>query len=112
MLAFRWLLGLLLVGLGGAFTVLSIVASGFRKSFGASPNSPLLTVLPLAAMLLLLAGLMAPGNRLLLHAGAIAAVALIAFCVWMMIAESAVVVWFGVMYLAGWLYFYWRSVRA
>jgi hypothetical protein len=109
MLAYRWILGLILGGLGGAFIVLSIVASGFRKSFGASPKSPLITVLPLAAMLLLLIGLIVPGNRTWLHAGAIAAVGLIAFCIWLMITEPAPEILWGVLYLVAWLYFYWQT---
>lgn len=111
MIALRWALGLILAGLGGGFIVLSIVASGFRKSFGASPVNSLVTVLPVVAMIVLLAGLAWPANRTLMHAGAIAAVSLIGFCVYLMISESAVVVWLGVFYLAAWLWFYWKTVR-
>ena len=112
MLAFRWLLGLIILGLGGSFVVLGIVATGFRKSFGASPINPLTTAVPMAAMLVLLAGLIWPANRALLHTGAVSAAGLLAFCVYMMITESAVSMWFGVFYLMGWLYFYWQSVSA
>lgn len=111
MIALRWTLGLILAGLGGGFIVLSIVASGFRKSFGASPVNPLITILPVVAMIVLLAGLVWPANRALMHTGAIAALALIAFCVYLMISGSAVVVWFGVFYLAAWLWFYWKTAR-
>ena len=111
MIALRWILGLVLAGLGGGFIVLSIVASGFRKSFGASPVNPLTTILPVVAMIVLLAGLVWPANRTLMHTGAVAALALIALCVYLMISESAVVVWFGVFYLVGWLWFYWKTVR-
>lgn len=104
------MLGLVLAALGGGFFFLTMVASGFRKSFGASTINPLIQVLPIAAMLVLLAGLIAPSNRMLLHVGAACAVALIGFCVWQMISESAIVVWIGVFYLVVWLYFYWRTV--
>ncbi|MBC8086705.1 MAG: hypothetical protein H7Z40_05530 [Phycisphaerae bacterium] len=109
MLAYRWLLGIVLAGLGGSFIVLSIVASGFRKSFGASPMNPLVSVLPVVAMLVLLGGLIAPGNRPLRHGGAIAAVGLIGFCGWLMITEPAPSIIFGFLHLAAWLYFYWRT---
>ena len=107
MIALRWILGLIIVLLGAGFVVLSIVAGGFRRSFGASDRNPLITIAPLAAMVLLLAGLILPSIRPLLHAGAVAAVALIVFCVWQSIAEAATVTWFGVAYLVAWLAFYW-----
>jgi len=105
--ALRWILGGLIVLLGGGFIVLNLVAGGFRKSFGASEVNPLITLLPLVAMALLLAGLIFPASKPLLHAGAVAAVALIVFCVWQFIAESATVVWFAIAYLLVWLAFYW-----
>ena len=110
MVALRWILGLVVVLLGAGLVVLSIVAGGFRRSFGASDRNPLVTLAPLAAMGLLLAGLIFPSCAPLLHAGAAAAVALIAFCVWQSIAEAAVVTWFGVAYLVAWLAFYWLAV--
>jgi len=109
LIALRWALGLILAGIGGGFFVLTMVASGFRKSFGASEINPLLQILPIAAMLVLLAGLIAPSNRILLHIGAVCAVAIMGYCVWVMLYESAQVVWVGLIYMAGWLYFYWRS---
>lgn len=109
MLAYRWLLGLILAGLGGAFVVLSIVASGFRKSFTGTGANPLTTIVPVAAMLILLGGLIAPGNRTLLHVGATAALGLLGFCVWLMFSEKAVSVLWGVLYLLAWLYFYWKT---
>lgn len=110
MVALRWILGLIVVLLGAGFVVLGIVAGGFRRSFGASERGSLVTLAPLAAMGLLLAGLVFPSCAPLLHAGAAAALALIAFCVWQSIAEAAVVTWFGVAYLVAWLAFYWLAV--
>ena len=89
--------------------VLMIVAGGFRKSFGASPVNPFWQLLPFIAMAVLLAALIAPANRLLLHAGALAALALTAFCLWQLIAESATITWVGIAYLLVWLFFYWRA---
>ncbi len=109
-IALRWTLGLIIVVLGGGFFVLTTVASGFRKSFGASELNPLLQIVPIAAMLVLLAGVIAPSNRILLHVGAVCAVAMMGYCIWTMIFESAEVVWLGLIYMAVWLYFYWRSI--
>lgn len=112
MIALRWIMGLLLVATSGGFIALTQFSRGFRRSFGMSPLSPLIQVLPLACAALLLAGLIIPGNRTLMHMGAAAAVTLIGFCVWQAFAEKAVVVWFGVAYMLVWLWYYWRSVHA
>jgi hypothetical protein len=109
MTALRWVLGLIILLLGGGYLFLFVVSNGFRRSFGASENNPLLAILPLAAAAILLAALVWPGNRMLLHLGAVAAVGLIGFCVWQMISESATVLLFGILYLAVWLVFYWMA---
>lgn len=106
----RWLLGLSLALAGGGFVVLSVVAGGLRRSFGASAISPLLIALPLVAMGLLLAGLLFPGNKGLLNLGAIAAFGMIAFCIWQLVTESATVMWVGLAYLLAWLGFYWMAI--
>ncbi|MEP6781000.1 MAG: hypothetical protein ABJC26_13980, partial [Gemmatimonadaceae bacterium] len=73
MTALRWTLGVILAVLAGGFVVLSAVAGGFRKSFGASDTNPIITILPLVAAAVLLVGLIMPSNKALLHAGAVAA---------------------------------------
>ena len=110
MLALRFILGISIAFLIGGWVVLSIVSNGFRTSFGASRNNPLLTLVPVAAGLLLLLGLVFPVSRPLLHAGAVAALVIAALCVWFMITEAAVVVWWGIAWVAAWLWFYWRSL--
>jgi hypothetical protein len=109
MLALRWLLGLIVAALGGGFLLLSIASAQFRRGFGASDISPLVRFLPLAGAALLLAGLIYPSSKLLLHAGALAAVALIGICIWQTIAEGAIITWLGVAYLVAWLVFYWLT---
>lgn len=111
MIALRWIMGLLLVATSGGFFALTQFSRGFRRSMGASPLNPLIQVLPLIAAAILLGGLVAPTNRALMHAGAVAAVGLIGFCVWQAFAEKAFVVWLGVAYLLIWLWYYWRSVH-
>ncbi|TAK50862.1 MAG: hypothetical protein EPO25_18140 [Gammaproteobacteria bacterium] len=112
MLTLRWILGSIIVLVGGGFVALSIVAGGFRRSFGASSIHPLLTLLPLVAMVLLLAALMFPAKKLLLHAAALAAVALVVFCIWQLVSESATVLWWALLYLGGWLVFYWLATAS
>jgi hypothetical protein len=110
MIVFRWSLGVVLAATASAYLVLMIVAGGFRQSFGASAVNPLITVLPLLGMGLLLAGLVVPSYRPLLHVGAICAVALLGACVWFLIAEAATELWVAIILLVGWLWFYARSV--
>lgn len=106
MLALRWCLGVVAGLLGGGFLTLFFVSNGFRRSFGASENSPLLAILPLAALGLLVAGVIAPGSRLLLHVAALTALGLLGFCVWQLIKEAATVMWLALFYLTAWLVFY------
>lgn len=106
MITLRWILGTVMVLLIGGYLFLFMVASGFRKSFGASENHPLLAILPVAAAVLLLAGLLLPANKPLLHVAAVAALGLIGFCVWILIREAATVLWFGILYLCVWLVYY------
>lgn len=110
MLAFRWILGLCAVGLGGGFVFLVLVGNAMRRSFGASPKGPYVPTLPVLAILLLLAGLIAPQCRPLLHTAAVAAACLCAFCLWQIVADAAVVLWYGVAYLALWFVFYAQSL--
>ena len=102
----RWILGIISVLFGGGFLALFAVSNGFRRSFGASENNPLLAILPIAAAGLLFAALVWPLNKTLLHAGAAAAVVLAAFCVWQIISEAATVLWFALLYLGLWFVFY------
>jgi hypothetical protein len=109
MLALRWILGLTIGFLGGGYLFLFLVSNGFRSSFGGSKNNPLLAILPLLAAGLLLASVIFPAQKTLLHLAAVAAVGIVGFCVWQMISESAVVVWFGIIYVGVWFIFYWHA---
>jgi hypothetical protein len=110
MLALRWLLGAVIVVLGGGFLLLCVVASGFRKSFGASELGPLIVILPIVALAILFSGVLFPHARALLHVGAISAVGLIGFCIWQILTESAIILLFGIAYLITWLAFYWLTI--
>ena len=109
MTALRWILGGVILFLGGGFLILCIVAGGFRKSFGGSDLNPLIVVLPLPGMAILLAGVLFPQSKLLLHTGAVAAVTLIGFCIWQIITDFAFVLFCGIAYLITWLVFYWLA---
>ena len=109
MIALRWILGLTIGFMIAGFIFLFLVSNGFRASFGGSKNNPLIAILPVAAAVLLLVSLFFPTQKLLLHASAVAAVGVVAFCVWQMISESAVVVWFGVLWVILWFIYYWRA---
>jgi hypothetical protein len=110
MLALRWILGGVVVFVGAGFLILCVVASGFRKSFGASELAPLLIGLPLIAMAILLAGVLFPHVRPILHAAAISAVGLIGFCIWLVFTDFSIVQLFGIAYLVAWLVFYWITI--
>jgi len=112
MLAFRWILGLLAVGLGGGFVFLVLAGNAMRRSFGASPNGPYVPVLPVLALVLPIAALIAPQCRPLLHVAALAALGLGIACVWQIVTDAAVVLWFGIAYLGLWFLFYARSLAA
>jgi hypothetical protein len=109
MLTLRWLLGLTTAALSGGYLFLFLVSNGFRRSFGASENNPLLAILPLTAAVILLASVVTPGTKILLHVAAIMAIALVGFCIWQLVKESAVVMWFALMWLAAWFCFYWHA---
>jgi hypothetical protein len=112
MIALRAVLGTLLLCGGGGFAILAMVAGDFRKSFGASPVSPLIAVAPLVAMAVLLAALIMPAHRPLLHAGAIAAIVLVGFALWQLLSESATVMWFALLYLTAWFCFYAHALKS
>lgn len=111
MLTFRIILGSILLLFGGSFFVLATVSRGFRKSFGASPLSSLFVILPLAGMLLLLAALIFPAHKLLLHVGAVAAVGLVGFCIWQMVYEGGGVLWLALVVFGSWFVFYWQAAH-
>lgn len=107
--ALRWTLGLNTAFFGGGYLFLFLVSNGFRRSFGASEDNPLLMILPLAATALLLGSVLFPAQKALLHIAAVTAVALVAFCIGALIKESATVMWFALLYFAAWFIFYWLT---
>jgi hypothetical protein len=109
MMALRWILGLIAAFLGGGFVFLVILANAFRKSFGASEHGPLFIGLPVIAIGLLLAAILFPANKPLLHIAAAAALGLVGFCLWQIFANGEIPLWFAVAYLMAWFSYYWLA---
>lgn len=96
-------------GAGLGWFLLFVVGGGFRKSFGASETPLLVVGAPLVVAVLLLAGLLFPGHRGLLHAGAGVSVVILAICA----LNPAGLGGLGILFFGLWLVFYylaaWRS---
>ena len=89
--------------------MLALLGNAFRKSLGASEHGPLFIILPVVGVVLLLAGILFPTNKPLLHLGAVAAAGLVAFCLWQIFSEGEAPLWFAVVYLAMWFVYYWLA---
>lgn len=109
MQALRWMLGVVAVVVGGGWLAMAALGSGFRSSFGASAVGLLTQLGPVVVMGLALASVVAPQNRVLLHA---TAVVLGAACVGLLLVfrESAFVAVAGLLYCAAWFLFYAKAL--
>ena len=110
MLGLRWLLGIAAALIVGGWLALGTLGSGFRRSFGASENPIWLLGLPALVGALVIASLLWPDRRPLMHA---AAVVMLGFVVGSVILarETLFVAALGLLYSAAWFYFYLRTVR-
>ena len=88
----------------GYFT-LAIIGGGFRRSLGASEHGPWLVVVPPAIMMMFLASLLMPGNRMLLHGVAGLAVLLAGASLWLL-WDSVFMGLLGLGYAGLWLAYY------
>lgn len=104
----RWVLASATALATIGFVALLVVAEGFRRSFGATENGPWTIGLPLAVMLLFLAALLLPGQRVLLHIAAALALALIGCSIWVL-RESAFIGTMGLLYAGLWCAWYWHT---
>ena len=110
MTGLRWTLGLITALVSAGMLAIAIIGGGFRKSFGASDNSVVEVIIVLAAGLIL-ASLVWPDRRALMHIVAVLMVALCIGCAF--IARQAMfTAVLGVLYAGAWLAFYYRSVWA
>ncbi len=107
--ALRWILGTIAFLFGGGFVALALLGNAFRSSFGASEHGPLFIGLPVVGLALLLAAVVFPSSRPVLHFAALAAAALLAFCLWQIFWHGEAPLWFAVAYLATWCVYYWLA---
>jgi hypothetical protein len=109
MTGLRWTLGVL-AGIAGALVLaVIVVGGGFRSSFGASDTNPLVSIAPMAGIGLVLASVVWPQSRGLMHAAAVVIVALLGLAVYLARREPATATCLG-LYAAAWLWYYWRAV--
>ncbi|MBL9174586.1 MAG: hypothetical protein JNL10_13700 [Verrucomicrobiales bacterium] len=100
--ALRWLLGLITACAGLGWLLLSFVGGRFRASLGASETPLLVVGVPVVVAGILLAGLVFPGQRGLLHAGAVVSVLILGVC----LLNPAGLGGLGIVYFGLWLVFY------
>ena len=110
MIALRWTLGLVTAVVGAGLVAISVIGGGFRRSFGAS-DSPLMTIIIVTVVGLILASLVWPNSRILMH---IVAALMIAGCVGcaFIARESMSTAIIGALYALVWLSFYYGTVWA
>lgn len=107
----RWALAAVTAVVAVGFLALLTWADGFRRSFGASANGPLIAGAPLGVMLLVLASLLWPGSRALLHVAAAAVLALAVSSVWLL-RESPSLGCAGLVFSGLWSLWYWHTAWA
>jgi hypothetical protein len=108
MLGLRWSLGIASALVGVGWLVLGVLGNSFRASFGASAVDWLTRLGPLVVMALVLASVMAPGNRVLLHLTAVA-VAAAGIGGALVLRESVFVGTLCLAYCGAWFFFYVRT---
>ena len=110
MLGLRWTLGIVTGFVTVMILAIAVVGGGFRRSFGASDN-PMPTVLTLVAGALVLASLVWPEQRLLMHVVAVLMAVIVVGSLFLM-REALLTTMLGVAYAAAWLSLYFRLLRA
>jgi len=110
MIGFRWTLGIVTALVTAGLLAIAVIGGGFRRSFGAS-DSPMPIVITLAASGLVLASLVWPGQRVIVHLVALLMVGLAVGSIVVARKDFATAA-FGVVYAAAWLSYYVRLLRA
>ena len=110
MLGLRWTLGVIAALVAAGWLALSIVAGGFRRSFGASDQPAWMVLLPLVVSALLIVSVLWPDRRGLLHVVALVMLATIVGCV-VIARDAAFLALLGILYASAWLSFYNRVLR-
>lgn len=111
MLGLRWTLGVVTAIIACGWVALAIGGGGFRRSFGGSGNPAWMIGLPVLVGALVIASLLWPERRTLLHVVAVVVLLMVVGSV-AVARESAFVAAVGVLYALAWLSFYYRTVRS
>ena len=108
---FRWAFGIVTAIMLAGWIGLVALGGNVRRSFGASPVAPLVTILPALLMVLVLATLLWPGHRALLHVtAALALLGLVGSAT--IFRESVATSVLAAGYLACWLVYYWLALKS
>ena len=109
--ALRWTIGIITTLVAGGFFALAVIGGNFRRSFGASDNAPWMLVGPPLVAALILASLVWPERRVLLHVVAVIMIALCIGCAFLA-RETVFTAFIGLCYAGLWLAYYYRTVWA
>jgi hypothetical protein len=110
MLGLRWTLGFATALAALILFGLALVGGNFRRSFGAS-DSGIMTVLPVLVGAVVMASLLWPERRPLVHAVAVLMIGILMGAVFIA-RHAAVAATLAIVYASAWLVFYVRLVRA
>ena len=109
MTALRWSIGIITVLTTLGIVPLAAMGGGFRRSFGASDNSVAIIAGVAICAVLVVASVVWPERRALMHVVAVLMLALCVACV-LLARQTAFVATVGVLYAASWLILYYRTV--
>ena len=109
MTGLRWTLGIFAAIAGALMLAIIVIGGNFRSSFGASDGNPLLSLAPMVAIALVLASVVWPQSRGLMHAAAVVIVGIAGLAVYLARREPNFAMCLAG-YAALWLWFYWRAV--
>ncbi|HKH90890.1 MAG TPA: hypothetical protein VKA54_03750 [Gemmatimonadaceae bacterium] len=110
MLGLRWTLGIITAVAALGLFGLAVTGGRFRRSFGAS-DSGVMTVLPVLVGAVVVASLLWPERRPLLHAVAVLMVGIVMGAVFIA-RHASVAATVAIVYASAWLFLYYRLVLA
>src|SRR5215207_1263255 len=107
----RWILAVTMAIASAGFIALAAIAGGFRRSFTATDKGTPIVIFGLACAAVILASLIWPERRVLMHTAAVVMVAFSVGCVFLA-RDTVFVAMLGAFYAVGWFTFYYRAVWA
>ena len=109
--ALRWTIGIITTLVAGGVLAIAVIGGNFRRSFGASDNAPWLLFGPPLVAALILASVVWPERRVLLHVVAVIMIALCIGCAFIA-RETISTALFGWCFAGLWFAYYYRTVWA